>query len=68
MRNNLVQEIGCGIAVPAGDPVGLADAVIRLYEMPADVRAAMGYKGRQYAEKFLDSDQVTQKLIAVLGL
>lgn len=68
VRNNLVQEIGCGIAVAAGDPIGLADAVIRLYEMPADDRATMGYKGRQYAEKFLDSDQVTQKLIAILGL
>jgi len=68
VRNNVVQEIGCGIAVPAGDPAGLAEAVVKLYGMPADDLAAMGYKGRQYAEKFLDSDQVTKKLIAILGL
>jgi glycosyltransferase involved in cell wall biosynthesis len=68
VRNNVVQEIGCGIAVSAGDPAGLAEAVVKLYGMPADDLAAMGYKGRQYAEKFLDSDQVTKKLIAILGL
>jgi glycosyltransferase involved in cell wall biosynthesis len=68
VKNNVVQEIGCGIAVPAGEPQELADAVIKLYGMPAADRAAMGYKGRQYAEKFLDSDRVTEKLIAILGL
>jgi len=68
VRNNIVKETGCGLAVRAGEPKELADAIIKLYRMPPRDRATMGYRGRKYAEKYLDSEKVTDNLVEILDL
>jgi len=46
-----VKASGCGFVVNPGDPQALAEAVIKLYEMPKEEREAMGRRGREYVEK-----------------
>jgi glycosyltransferase involved in cell wall biosynthesis len=68
VRNNIVEETGCGLAVRAGAPEELADAIIKLYRMPPRDRATMGYRGRKYAEKYLDFEKVADNLLEILDL
>lgn len=48
---NPVEEIRCGLTVPPADSEALAEAVIKLYQMPKEEREAMGRRGREYVEK-----------------
>ena len=59
----LVEEAGAGLSVPAEDARGLAAAVLRLYEMPNDERAAMGVNGRRYFKEHFDHDRLVDELI-----
>lgn len=59
----LVVESGAGLSVPAEDARGLAAAVLRLYEMPSDERAAMGANGRRYFKEHFDHDRLIDELI-----
>lgn len=44
----IVAESGAGLAVPAGDARGLAEAVLWLYGLAAEERCEMGERGLQY--------------------
>jgi len=46
----LIEDVGMGISIEAGDATGFADAVIRLKQNPEE-RAAMGLRARQWFEK-----------------
>jgi glycosyltransferase involved in cell wall biosynthesis len=50
--DNPIEKAHCGLTVPPRDPQALADAVIKLYEMPKEEREAMGRRGREYVEKY----------------
>jgi len=50
--NNPVKEANCGLTVPPRDPEALADAIIKIYNMPEEDRKKMGLRGRQYVEKY----------------
>lgn len=52
--NNVVEEAGCGLTVAPGDACALADAFVRVSELPAGEREAMGERGRQYARQHHD--------------
>ncbi len=65
--NNLVEEARCGLTVPPRDPQALADAVIKLSQMPKEEREAMGRRGREYVEKYHAIPALTEKLIRCLG-
>jgi glycosyltransferase involved in cell wall biosynthesis len=60
--HDLVANSGAGIAVPAGDPVGLAQAILALKAAPAEVRAEMGRKGRELAAHRFDREQLISRL------
>lgn len=64
--NNPVQESACGLVVPPDDPHSLAEAVIRLYQMPPEEREAMGRRGRAYVEEHHDIRKLAQRLEQVL--
>lgn len=45
-----VEEAGAGLVAPAGQPHGLADAVVRMVNLPATDREEMGRSGLRYFE------------------
>lgn len=59
----LVAEAGAGLTVPAEDAQGLATAVLRLYQMPAEERATLGANGRRYFKEHFDHEQLTDQLV-----
>lgn len=61
--SRLVGEADAGIAVAAGDSKGLAEAVLRLYEMPPEQRNRLGENGRRYFQDHFDHDKLMDELI-----
>jgi glycosyltransferase involved in cell wall biosynthesis len=59
----LVLEAGAGLAVPAEDAHGLAEAVLRLYKMPEGERTAMGDNGRRYFKEHFDHERLIDELL-----
>ena len=49
--DNPVEKAQCGLTIPPQNPQALAEAVIKLYQMPEKEREAMGRRGREYVEK-----------------
>lgn len=64
--DNPIEKAGCGFIVPPRDSQALADAVIKLYEMPEEEREAMGRRGREYVEKHHAIPVLADKLERVL--
>lgn len=62
---DLVEECDCGVYVPAGDGVALADACMRLAADP-DTLVRMGRNARQLAEERFDRGIQAQRLLEVL--
>jgi glycosyltransferase involved in cell wall biosynthesis len=60
----LLEEEGCGIAVPPGDAPALAAALRRLAADPA-LRGAMGAAGRRLAEARFDQRRIAAGLVAL---
>ena len=50
----VAEKIGCGIQVEAENPSKVAEAVLRLIDMPEEARREMGAKGRHYALENLE--------------
>ena len=46
---SLIESVGCGIAVDAGDAKAFAEAVLRLSQMPSEERSELGEKGRAFS-------------------
>jgi len=60
--NNDVQDADCGLTVPPGDPRALAEALVRLADMPEDVRRTMAQRGRTYVEQHHDHAVLAERL------
>ena len=60
--NNPVAEAHAGITVPAEDPTALAEAILRLRDMPASERLALGSNGRAYVEAHHDFARLAERL------
>lgn len=61
-----VSKSACGLTARPGDPQALAEAVIKLYQMPREEREAMGRRGREYVEKYHDIRKLAERLEKVL--
>ncbi len=59
----LVIEAKAGVAVKAEDDQGLAQAIIKLYQMPEVERSQMGVNGRAYFKQHFDEEMLTAELI-----
>lgn len=46
---SLIESVGCGIAVDAGDAKAFADAVLHLSQMTPEQRSELGEKGRAFS-------------------
>lgn len=63
----VIEESGAGEAVPAEDPAALAEAVERLYRIPAGERARMGRRGRTYYNKHFRREMLFDSFEALAG-
>lgn len=62
----VVDESQSGISVPAEDAKALAEAVLCLYRMSPEQRAAMGANGRKYFKTHFDHNKLVEELMAHL--
>lgn len=58
----IVEDAGAGVTVPSEDARGLAQAVLKLYEMGEAEREAMGACGRQYYESHFSHQKLMVEL------
>ena len=62
----IVEEAGCGFAVPAADGAALAAAVRCAAQLPAAELAAMGERGRAYCREHFDFGRLMDRLCNML--
>ena len=65
-KHNTVQRAGCGISISPGSSEAIADAIIKLYNMPGEERKEMGKRGREYVEKHHSIPVLVNKLEKVI--
>ena len=51
IKDDLVTEVGCGIAVAPADPAAIANGIIRLTNLTPEERRNMGKRGREFVLK-----------------
>lgn len=62
----LIQSAEAGITAPAGDPAGLADAALKLFNMTSQDRNALGENGRTFANQHFDRETLFDRLESYL--
>ncbi|MDK2897342.1 MAG: hypothetical protein PWP04_1462 [Candidatus Atribacteria bacterium] len=66
-QNNIVEEAKAGIVVEPENPEALADAIIKIYELPEEKRIELGKNGRRYVEQFYNIKTLAENLESLLG-
>jgi glycosyltransferase involved in cell wall biosynthesis len=64
--NDIVAQAQAGISVPPEQPELLAQAVIKLYNIPEQQRREMGVNGRRYAEEYHDIAKLAAQIMAMV--
>ncbi len=64
--NNPVDEAGCGLTVPPGNPDALAKAIVSLASMSLGQRNMMGARGRRHVEAAYDYGELANRLAGLL--
>lgn len=59
---SIIEEASAGFTCSAEEPLALAQAVMKMYETPKDMREQMGLNGRRYYEANFDRDKLLDKL------
>jgi len=65
--NDMVNEAGCGISIPAEDPEKLAEAIVELTKMTPDQRKLFGLQGREYVIRNHDYRLLAKKMIGIFS-
>ena len=63
----VVKEARAGIAVGAGDYIGLADAVEKLISLSKEERASMGQNARKYYEANFEKQKLLNQIDTVFA-
>ena len=64
----LIENVGCGVAVNAGDAEGFAKALLSLQQLSQEKRAEMGAKGKAFAAKHFNFELQMNLLEEMLKL
>jgi len=65
--NNPVYKAQCDLTVLPRDPEALAEAIIKLSELPPQQREAMDRRGHEYVEEHHDIVKLAEKLEGAFG-
>lgn len=65
--DSLVEQVGCGIQVPAENAAAIAKAILTLCELPPAERKVMGDKGKVFAGKELGYSSIAKKFLEAIG-
>lgn len=60
---SVVERVGCGIRVEAENVKAVADAIVRLSDMSAEERNAMGVRGRKFVEEHLPWSKLAEDFL-----
>ncbi len=60
--SRVIREAGAGFTCPAGDHVGLAEAVLAMYRLPEDRRREMGESGLLYHREHFERSLLLDRL------
>ena len=66
IANNPVAEAQAGLVVPPAQPPALAEAIVKMANMPLAARQRMGRAGREYVEQNHGFEQLAGRLATVL--
>jgi glycosyltransferase involved in cell wall biosynthesis len=64
---SLIEEIGCGIRIPAENEIELVKSIKYLIQMPDELRTKMGEKGQIYALKELNYTYLAKKFLQAVS-
>ncbi len=64
--NNDVEDAGCGITIRPGDAEEIQNAALRLLEMSAEERDAMGERGRAWVTQSCDYTKLAENFLNVM--
>ena len=64
----LIESVGCGVAVRSGDAEGFAKALLSLQQLSQEKRAEMGAKGKAFAAKHFNFELQMNLLEEMLKL
>lgn len=62
----LIKESGAGLSIQSGSPVEISNAILELYNTPPDVLDKMGIRGKKFALKNLNYENIAKKLTLTL--
>lgn len=65
---SVVERVGCGIRVEAENVEAIANAIIKLADMTAEERKAMGIKGKEYVEKNLPWSKLAEDFFEAIPI
>jgi len=63
---NIALESGCAVVVPPESPKELANAIMKIAELPENKRSKMGKKGRKFVSSHFDRKKLAIKLMESL--
>jgi glycosyltransferase involved in cell wall biosynthesis len=67
VKNEIVDRVGCGITVPAENSDLLKDAILKIKDMTKKERLDVGMRGKEYALKELNYENLSKKFISILN-
>jgi glycosyltransferase involved in cell wall biosynthesis len=67
VKNEIVDRVGCGITIPAENSELLKDAIMKIKNMTEQERSDIGMRGKEYALKELNYENLSKKFIAILN-
>jgi glycosyltransferase involved in cell wall biosynthesis len=63
----LIEESQAGVAAPPGDAAALADAIVKVADLPSGIREAWGHNGFNYYQKHFRTDKLLDELESILS-
>ena len=64
---NIINEAKCGEFIETNNPKLLADTILRYYNMSNEERKRIGLRGREYLERNLSYDILSEKYLRIIN-